>query len=102
MTHLVDAMEPRPQLVVLDLAASPCIDLSVADMLRDLQEELRVSGLTLKPAEVSGPVRHLLKADGLAEKYDPGDEHQSVQQVIDTVTRNSPSLQAGPNDTQLH
>jgi len=36
MTHLVNAMEPRPQLVVLDLAASPGIDLSVADMLRGL------------------------------------------------------------------
>ena len=61
-----------------------------------------MSGSTLKLAEVSGPVRHLLKADGLAEKFDPGDGRQSVQQVIDTVTRNSPSLQAGPNDTQLH
>jgi sulfate permease, SulP family len=82
LTQLVTALEPRPRLVVVDLAGSPGIDLSVADMLRDLHAELHEGGTTLKLAEVSGPVRDLLKADGLAEKFGLSDERQSVQQVI--------------------
>ena len=82
LMQLVTALEPRPKLVVLDLAGSPGIDLSVADMLRDLQAELHENGSTLKLAEVSGPVRDLLKADGLAEKFGLIDERQSVQQAI--------------------
>ena len=82
LTQLVTALEPRPQWVVLDLAGSPAIDLSVVDMLRDLQAELREGGSTLKLAEVSGPVRDLLKADGLAEQFGLSDERQAVQQVI--------------------
>ena len=82
LTHLVTALEPRPKLVVLDLASSPTIDLSVVDMLRDLHAELQANGSTLKLAEVSGPVRDLLKADGLAEIFGLSDDRQSVQQVI--------------------
>ena len=82
LTQLVTTTTPRPQLVVMDLAGSPGSDLSVMDMLRDLQAELHASGTTLKLAEVAGPVRDLLKADGLAEKFGLTDERQSVQQMI--------------------
>ena len=82
LMHLVTALDSRPKLVVLDLAGSPAIDLSVVDMLRDLQAELQANGSTLKLAEVSGPVRDLLKADGLAEKFALPDDRQTVQHVI--------------------
>jgi hypothetical protein len=73
-------------LVVLDLASSPGSDLSVVDMLRDLYAELQATGSTLKLAEAAGPVRDLLKTDGLAETFGLIDERQSVQQVIETAT----------------
>jgi SulP family sulfate permease len=82
LMHLVTALEPRLQLVVLDLAGTARTDLSAVDMLRDLRAELRAKGTTLRLAEVSGPVRDLLAADGLAEQFDLPDERQSVQQVI--------------------
>ena len=86
LTQLVTALDPRPKWVVLDLAGTPHTDLSVVDMLRDLHAELQANGSTLKLAEVSGPVRDLLKADGLAEKFDLSDEHQTVQHVIAAAT----------------
>lgn len=46
LTQLVSALEPRPKWVVLDLASSPTIDLSVVDMLRDLHAELHANGST--------------------------------------------------------
>jgi SulP family sulfate permease len=88
LMRLVTAMTPRPQLMVLDLTASPVIDLSVADMLRDLHAELHENGSTLKLAEVTGPVRDLLKADGLAETFGVPEEHQSLQQVIAVAEMN--------------
>jgi MFS superfamily sulfate permease-like transporter len=86
LMQLVTALEPRPKLVVMDLAGSPGSDLSVVDMLRDLQAELHENGSTLKLAEVAGPVRDLLQADGLAERFGLSDDRQSVQQVIAAST----------------
>ena len=82
LTQLVTALEPRPKVVVLDLADTPHTDLSAVEMLRDLRVELQAHGVILKLAEVAGPVRDLLMADGQAEKFGLTDERQSVQQVI--------------------
>jgi sulfate permease, SulP family len=82
LAHLVAALEPRPKLVVLDLAGTPHTDLSAVDMLRDLHTELQAGGTVLKLAEVAGPVRDLLKADGQAERFGLTNARQSVQQVI--------------------
>ena len=74
-------------MVVLDLAGSPGIDLSVADMLRDLHADLLAGGSILRLAEVAGPVRDLLQADGLAETFALMDDRQAVQQVIEAAAR---------------
>jgi MFS superfamily sulfate permease-like transporter len=82
LTHLVTALDQRSKLVVLDLASTSRTDLSPVDMLRDLQAELEANGSTLKLAKVARPVRDLLKADGLAEKFDLAAERQAAQRII--------------------
>jgi high affinity sulfate transporter 1 len=56
------------KLVVLDLSASPHIDLAACAMLHKLHGELVRQGITLRLVGAHGQVRDLLRADGIGEK----------------------------------
>lgn len=51
--------------VVCDLSNVPYVDIAGARMLRRLHEELSAAGIDLKIVEAHGPVRDLLRAEGL-------------------------------------
>jgi anti-anti-sigma factor len=54
--------------VVCDLSNVPYLDIAGARMLRRLHEELSTSGIDFKVVEAHGPVRDLLRLEGLEER----------------------------------
>jgi sulfate permease, SulP family len=58
--------DPRPQAILLDLAASADLDIGTADMLRDLCSDLRANQIDLF-AQVRGSVRDRMERTGLLE-----------------------------------
>ena len=60
--------EQRPiALAIVDLQPSPIIDVTAADMIRDLATELERKGIDLRLANASGQVRDVLRAAGIEE-----------------------------------
>ena len=60
--------EQRPiGLAIVDLQPSPIIDVTAADMIRDLATELERKGIDLRLANASGQVRDVLRAAGIEE-----------------------------------
>jgi high affinity sulfate transporter 1 len=61
--------EERPvRLAIVDLQSSPIIDVTAADMLRDLTAELGRKGIVLRLANTTGKVRDVLRAAGIEDE----------------------------------
>lgn len=56
--------DPAIRLVILDLEASPILDVTAADMLGDLNDDLIIRGVALRIAEATGRVRDLIRRAG--------------------------------------
>jgi len=78
---------PRPELVVLDLSASPRVDLQSAEVLGELANELGIDGIRLQVVEARASVRDRLRAEGLDEKLGGIDRFRTVAQVVDDYER---------------
>jgi high affinity sulfate transporter 1 len=61
------ARDPSVTLVILDMSASPIIDISASDMIVDLSIELAASHIQVRIAEATGPVRRMLRISGVEE-----------------------------------
>ena len=68
MLELVQAAEPKPAALVLDLARNDDIDVQALDTLGELADELAGRGVELRLAAVRAPVLALLRRAGLAER----------------------------------
>jgi MFS superfamily sulfate permease-like transporter len=72
--RVLDAVAAAPTPVHwLVVAAEPVtsVDVTSADMLRELDDELRASGVVLHFAEMKDPVKDKLRRFGLAERFAP-------------------------------
>ena len=69
-------------LVVIDLSPSPIIDVTAADMINDLNDELAAQGITLRIANASGKVRDVLRASGIDKKLGAVRLDSSVNDII--------------------
>lgn len=65
--ELVEATEPRPAAVILDLSLTSDLDVQSADALADLATQLRALGVALALAEVRGPAAAVLRRAGVAD-----------------------------------
>ena len=65
ITDLITQQKEPVHLVVLDLGASPIIDVTAADMIGELYSDLREQEIELKLAEASGQVRDVLRKAGI-------------------------------------
>jgi high affinity sulfate transporter 1 len=88
------SVDPPPQAVVLDLAASADLDIGTSDMLRDLVGDLHQANIDLLFAEVRGSVRQRMTKTGLLETI--GEDHifMSVDAAVQAVQR-----RLAPKDT---
>lgn len=59
---------PAVKLLILDFYSSPMLDVTAADMIRDLLTDLSQRGIELRLANTTGQVRDLIRKAGLVEK----------------------------------
>ena len=69
-------------LVVIDLSPSPIIDVTAADMINDLYDDLSAQGITLRIANATGKVRDVLRASGIEKKTGEVRFDSSVNDII--------------------
>jgi SulP family sulfate permease len=70
------------RLVVIDLSPSPIIDVTAADMINDLYDDLSGRGITLRIANASGKVRDVLRSSGIEGKIGTVRLDSSVNDII--------------------
>jgi MFS superfamily sulfate permease-like transporter len=78
----VESQQPPVSLVVLDLSASPGIDMAGVHLLAQLGSLLEARGIAFRLAEVRGMVRDRITAEGLADRLRIGDRGLSVAEII--------------------
>jgi high affinity sulfate transporter 1 len=84
---LIKASVPRPQLVLIDLAYSYTLDITSAEMLENLIEELRNEGIETALAVTHEPFKQMARRCGLMEKL--GEDHlfPSVDAAVQMFVR---------------
>jgi len=70
------------RLVVIDMSPSPIIDVTAADMINDLYDDLSGKGITLRIANASGKVRDVLRSSGIEGKIGTVRLDSSVNDII--------------------
>ena len=73
--------------VILNLEASPEIDVTVLDMLEQLRTDLSGDGIRLALARVSDPVRGLLGRSGFLERLGEGNVFWGVDSAVEELTK---------------
>lgn len=81
----VAAENPPPRLVVLDLSASPRVDLQSAHELAGMADELRAKGIRVQVVEARSAVRDRLRREGLAERLGGISRHMSVADAVEEL-----------------
>jgi high affinity sulfate transporter 1 len=89
MDHVCDrilessrAEVPPPRLVVLDLSASPYVDMHSAQRLGELAGELAAAGIAVQAVEARSSVRDRLRSEGVDEKLGGINRYTSVDEAI--------------------
>jgi len=80
--ELVQKRAPLPELVIVNLSATTEADLMVVDMLAELYDELQERGVRFRVANVSWPVRALLKKIGHETVYCGVDQPLSIPEIL--------------------
>ena len=82
ITSLIDTLDQPIELVVLDLEATPSLDITGADMLAEIHRELAARGIALKIVMASGPVRDVLRAEGFEKLVGRIEAGATISSVI--------------------
>ena len=97
--ELVAARRPEPQGVLIDLAATADLDVTTADMLRELHADLRARSIEVLLAQVKGPVRDRMRRTGLMAEMGEDRVYMSIgAAVTDFGRRWPPETQAPAED----
>ena len=78
----VERRELPPRLVVLDMEATPLVDLGAAETLVKLRQELSTRAIDLRLANVHGEVRDVLARTGEAAELGGIPSNASVSEVV--------------------
>jgi high affinity sulfate transporter 1 len=79
----VRAEGTAPKLVLLDLSATPYVDMHGAQMLAELAGELTAAGIRLQAVEARSSVRDRLRNEGVEEKLGGINRFTSVADAVD-------------------
>jgi MFS superfamily sulfate permease-like transporter len=96
--NAVHSQTPAPRLVILDLSASPYVDVQSADVLVELADEMNAEGIRLQAVEPRSAVRDRLRAAGADERLGGINRFRSIADVLDRDT----VVEDGPNLTLQH
>ena len=81
----VQAESPPPRLVVIDLSASPYVDLQSAHELAGMSDELRGKGIRVQVVEARSAVRDRLNGEGLGTRLGSISRFMSVADAVDEL-----------------
>jgi SulP family sulfate permease len=97
MKALVADTQPPPRAVVLDSAGQDSLDITSAEVLKGLVEELVGQGIEIYVAEVHAPVREFSQRTGLFEVI--GEDHffSTVDTAVGFIEASARSEKANPN-----
>ncbi len=91
--------ERRPRWIVLQCEAVTDVDVTAAEILRDLDEELNEQGVHLAFVELRGRLQNLIQRYGLHTTLDQEHFYPSLEQALsDIMTRRDPTA-PDPEDT---
>jgi high affinity sulfate transporter 1 len=89
--HVCDTIQDRvrsettpPKLVVLDLSASPHVDMQSAHTVAGLAEELKAAGVRLQVVEARSSVRDRLRAEGAEDRLGGVNRFTTVADAVDS------------------
>jgi sulfate permease, SulP family len=100
--HILDVVRQRAKdhvglrRVVCDLSNAPYMDVAGARMLRRLHEELGAADVDFKIVEAHGPVRDVLRAEGLEERVGSISRLASLAEVMDAGFTSGSQKKAAP------
>lgn len=100
ISALLDRLDRPVQLLVLDLEATPSLDITGADMLADLHGELAARGIELKIARASGPVRDVLRSEGFEAILGRIEAGATIATVINAWEKDK--AQGGDQSSRAH
>jgi len=89
---------PLPKLVIVDLSASPHVDLQSAYVLASMAEELTAKGIRFQAVEPRSSVRDRLRHENLDAKLGGIDRFTTIADVIDHFQRDSNVAGLRPNE----
>ncbi len=87
---LVDAHDPEPRGVLIDLAATADLDVTTADMLFALVADLRLRSIEVLLAQVKGTVRDRLRKTGLMDEVGEDRVYLSIGSAATDFARRWP------------
>jgi MFS superfamily sulfate permease-like transporter len=94
--ELVAARRPEPQGVLIDLAATADLDVTTADMLRELHADLRARSIEVLLAQVKGPVRDRMRKTGLMAEMGEDRVYMSIGSAVTDFGRRWPPETQAP------
>jgi sulfate permease, SulP family len=86
----VRAESPLPKAVVLDLSATPRVDLQAAHSLAGMAAELTAMGIQVRAVEARSAVRDRLRLEGLDDQVGGVNRFTSVADAVDELRKNLP------------
>jgi len=86
----VRAESPLPKAVVLDLSATPRVDLQAAHAIAGMAVELTNMGLKVRAVEARASVRDRLRLEGLDDEVGGVNRFTSVADAVDDLTKPEP------------
>jgi MFS superfamily sulfate permease-like transporter len=82
----VDALSPKPRVVIWDLSTSANIDMAGAHAFISLFKELEKRGIVLRIVEARSKARDMLRIEGVEEKVGRIDRFTTLAQAIDGLS----------------
>jgi high affinity sulfate transporter 1 len=83
----VRAETPAPKLVVLDLSATPRVDMHSAQMLSELARELTATGVRVQAVEARSSVRDRLRAEGADDNWGGVNRFTTVAEAVEAFQK---------------
>ena len=93
MRQLIGEAEPPALAVLVDAEAIVRLDLTAAEMLKELATELEDEGVQLLFARVKHPVREMMRRTGVEEAVGSSDFFLRVSEGVDAYRRRQPDTQ---------
>lgn len=84
---LIKNQKPPVKLLILDFKSSPIIDVTGAELLEELFEEMSDEGITVKLAHVSGQARDFMRYAGLEEHFGTLQADTHIHDIIDEFSK---------------